>query len=319
MIPTSLHIDVSRLSAARLLHVCTLTSPDMQQFGSCISARRCLQTCSKPVPASLYVDVTRYAATQFLLCLHNDVSRPEASRSLRLWTLTSPDLQLLGSCFSARWPLLTSNYSILVSLYADASRRAATRFLYLYKLMSPDMQQPGSCISAHWRLQTGSCLIPAFLHAVYRQDMQQSGFCISARWCVQEFSTSFPASLQVYVTQPAAVWFLHLCTLMSPDMQQSSSYIFTCWCLQTCSCLIPAINHATVSRNQQHSFRKQNRYTLNNVKKRHFFVKHGRVIPKTQKMVLDAALLSTQHYEVRIKAKVEQPWEWSSTLPYTSM
>ena len=27
----------------------------------------------------------------------------------------------------------------------------------------------------------------------------------------------------------------------------------------------------------------------------------GRVIPKTQKMVLDAALLSTQHYKVRVK------------------
>ena len=27
----------------------------------------------------------------------------------------------------------------------------------------------------------------------------------------------------------------------------------------------------------------------------------GRVIPKTQKMVLDTALLSTQHYKVRIK------------------
>ena len=32
----------------------------------------------------------------------------------------------------------------------------------------------------------------------------------------------------------------------------------------------------------------------------------GRVIPKTQKMVLDATLLSTQHYKVRIKCKVEQ-------------
>ena len=31
----------------------------------------------------------------------------------------------------------------------------------------------------------------------------------------------------------------------------------------------------------------------------------GRVIPKTKKMVLDA-LLSTQHYKVRIKGKVEQ-------------
>ena len=30
------------------------------------------------------------------------------------------------------------------------------------------------------------------------------------------------------------------------------------------------------------------------------------VIPKTQRMVLDAALLNTQHYKVRIKGKVEQ-------------
>ena len=32
----------------------------------------------------------------------------------------------------------------------------------------------------------------------------------------------------------------------------------------------------------------------------------GRIIQKTQKMVLDAALLNTQHYKVRIKDKVEQ-------------
>ena len=32
----------------------------------------------------------------------------------------------------------------------------------------------------------------------------------------------------------------------------------------------------------------------------------GRVMPKTQKMVLDAALLITQYYKVRIKGKVEQ-------------
>ena len=32
----------------------------------------------------------------------------------------------------------------------------------------------------------------------------------------------------------------------------------------------------------------------------------GRVIPKTQKMVLDAALLNTQQYKVRIKGKLEQ-------------
>ena len=35
----------------------------------------------------------------------------------------------------------------------------------------------------------------------------------------------------------------------------------------------------------------------------------GQVIPKTQKMVLDADLLNTQHYKVRIKGKVEQSKE----------
>ena len=47
----------------------------------------------------------------------------------------------------------------------------------------------------------------------------------------------------------------------------------------------------------------------------------GRVIPKTQKMVLDASLLSTQYYKVRIKGKVEQsrkgvapsPTHWCSS------
>ena len=39
----------------------------------------------------------------------------------------------------------------------------------------------------------------------------------------------------------------------------------------------------------------------------------GRVIPKTQKMVLDASLLNTQHY----KGKVEQSRERSRALPYT--
>ena len=38
----------------------------------------------------------------------------------------------------------------------------------------------------------------------------------------------------------------------------------------------------------------------------------GRVIAKTQKMVLDIALLNTQHYKIRIKDKVKQSWEWSS-------
>ena len=36
-------------------------------------------------------------------------------------------------------------------------------------------------------------------------------------------------------------------------------------------------------------------------------------------MVLDAALLNSQHYKVRIKGKVEQSREWSSALPYTSV
>ena len=41
--------------------------------------------------------------------------------------------------------------------------------------------------------------------------------------------------------------------------------------------------------------------------------------PKTQKMVLDAALISTQHFKLKIKGKGEQSWEWSSALPYTSV
>ena len=45
----------------------------------------------------------------------------------------------------------------------------------------------------------------------------------------------------------------------------------------------------------------------------------GRVIPKTQKMLLDAALLNTQHFKVEIKGKVEQSREWSCALHYTSV
>ena len=45
----------------------------------------------------------------------------------------------------------------------------------------------------------------------------------------------------------------------------------------------------------------------------------GQVIPKTQKMVLDAGLLNTHYYKVRIKGKVEQSKEWSSILPYTEV
>ena len=45
----------------------------------------------------------------------------------------------------------------------------------------------------------------------------------------------------------------------------------------------------------------------------------GRVLPKIQKMVLDAALLNTKNYKVRIKDKVEQSRESSSALAYTSV
>ena len=45
----------------------------------------------------------------------------------------------------------------------------------------------------------------------------------------------------------------------------------------------------------------------------------GRVIPNTQKMVLDISLLSTLYYKESIKGKVEQSREWSSAIPYTSV
>ena len=43
----------------------------------------------------------------------------------------------------------------------------------------------------------------------------------------------------------------------------------------------------------------------------------GWIIPKTQKMLLDAALLSIQHYKLRIKDKIEQSMEKSSALHNT--
>ena len=45
----------------------------------------------------------------------------------------------------------------------------------------------------------------------------------------------------------------------------------------------------------------------------------GRVILKTQKMILDAALLNIQHYKVCIQGKVEQSKERNSALPHTSV
>ena len=45
----------------------------------------------------------------------------------------------------------------------------------------------------------------------------------------------------------------------------------------------------------------------------------GRVIPKTQKIVLDTSFFNTQYYKVWNKGKVEQSRELSSALPYTSV
>ena len=45
----------------------------------------------------------------------------------------------------------------------------------------------------------------------------------------------------------------------------------------------------------------------------------SRIIPKNQKMALDATLLNIQHYKVRIKSKVEQSKERSSALSYSLM
>ena len=43
----------------------------------------------------------------------------------------------------------------------------------------------------------------------------------------------------------------------------------------------------------------------------------GRV--RLKKRVLDASLLSTRHFKVRIKGRVEWFREWSSAIPYTSV
>ena len=45
----------------------------------------------------------------------------------------------------------------------------------------------------------------------------------------------------------------------------------------------------------------------------------SRVIPKTQKMILDTSLLNCQHYKIGIKGKVEQSRERSSALHFTSV
>ena len=47
------------------------------------------------------------------------------------------------------------------------------------------------------------------------------------------------------------------------------------------------------------------------------YIHPDRVIPKTQKMVLDASLLNTQSYKVGINGNVEQSKERSSSLAYT--
>ena len=45
----------------------------------------------------------------------------------------------------------------------------------------------------------------------------------------------------------------------------------------------------------------------------------GGVIPKTQKIVLDASLLNIRHYKIWIKSKWRKSKEESSSLPYTSV
>ena len=40
---------------------------------------------------------------------------------------------------------------------------------------------------------------------------------------------------------------------------------------------------------------------------------------RLKKIALDAALLNTQRFKVRIKSQVEQSREWNSALPYTSV
>ena len=44
-----------------------------------------------------------------------------------------------------------------------------------------------------------------------------------------------------------------------------------------------------------------------------------RIIPKTQKMVLDDPLLNSQDYKAWIKSKVDQSRERCSAFPYTSV
>ena len=45
----------------------------------------------------------------------------------------------------------------------------------------------------------------------------------------------------------------------------------------------------------------------------------GRIIPKSQKMVLDASLLNTQNYKVQIKSKRSNPEKRVVPSPYTSL
>ena len=45
----------------------------------------------------------------------------------------------------------------------------------------------------------------------------------------------------------------------------------------------------------------------------------GHFIPKTLKMILDASLLNTHQFKVRIKGEVDQSRERSSFFPYISV
>ena len=45
----------------------------------------------------------------------------------------------------------------------------------------------------------------------------------------------------------------------------------------------------------------------------------GRVLPNTQKIVLDTSLLNMQHYKVRIKGKAQQSREKGSTVSHAEV
>ena len=81
-----------------------------------------------------------------------------------------------------------------------------------------------------------------------------------------------------------------------------------CVCVCVCMCVCVCVNKAIGLMSWMFTNVPEDRGSI-----------PDRLIPKTQKMVFDAALFNTLHYKVMIKGKVEQSWEWNRALPYTSM